>query len=244
MATEELLSFLHTFFTVSRYSIAEQGGIYHQSERTVHRLGLALAYSPDLPWWVSQQRFDALWLHRPWQLPGDALPPDVGVIYHHLPFDETLTMGFNQPLADTLGMLMPETLGYKQTDADAPQRAIGMIGDVTAQRFAAWQRWTTQTFGGYDQAQPGQRDEMSRVAVVGSMNDALIREAAERGAKLYLTGQYRKAAQEAVDATGMAVIAVGHRRSEEWGLMTLTHVLQRQFPALTVLHKKSGQPVG
>ncbi|GAB3261339.1 hypothetical protein GCM10027347_26310 [Larkinella harenae] len=58
------------------------------------------------------------------------------------------------------------------------------------------------------------------------MNDDLIREAAGRGGELFITGQYREGAQKAVSETGIAVIAVGHRRSEEWGMRALATVLQ------------------
>lgn len=168
------------------------------------------------------------------------------MVYHHLPFDETLTMGFNRPLAEAIAMLNLEALGYKQArdtgDELLPRRAIGMLGDVTARCFADWQQWITRAFGGYERAESGQQDTIARLAVVGAMNDALIREAADRGIDLYLTGQYRKSAQAAVDETGVAVIAVGHRRSEEWGLRTLATVLRQQFPTLEIDYKKSGQP--
>ena len=67
------------------------------------------------------------------------------------------------------------------------------------------------------------------------MNDALIREAADRGAGLYLTGQYRTPAQAAVNETGIAVAAVGHCRSEAWGLRALADVLRERWPELVIL---------
>jgi putative NIF3 family GTP cyclohydrolase 1 type 2 len=50
------------------------------------------------------------------------------------------------------------------------------------------------------------------------MNDVLVREADRRGARLYVTGQWRERAETAVRETGIGVVIVGHRRSEEWGL--------------------------
>lgn len=67
------------------------------------------------------------------------------------------------------------------------------------------------------------------------MNDALIREAADRGVGLYLMGQYRTLAQAAVDETGVAVTAAGHRRSEEWGLRALADALRERWPKLVIL---------
>ncbi len=42
---------------------------------------------------------------------------------------------------------------------------------------------------------------------VGAMNESLVREAAERGATLYLTGQYRLSTQKTVQETSIGVIA-------------------------------------
>lgn len=76
---------------------------------------------------------------------------------------------------------------------------------------------------------------MRRVAVVGAMTDALVREAADRGAQIYVTGQYRQPAREAVRETGIGVIAVGHRRSEIWGLRALAGVIRERWSMIEVI---------
>ena len=234
LSSVEIARFLAACFATDRYPESEQGGLYKPSDRAVGRIGLALEPTPAMVNWAITKRTDAVWLHRPWQLATDELPADVSVLYHHLPFDETLTMGFNQPLAQAMGMTAVEPLGFKQS-AGLPTRAIGMIGDAPVRDFAGWCQRVKKELGGYDQAVPGESATMSRLAVVGAMNDQLVREAAQRGATLFLTGQYRKAAQEAVDKTGLAVIAVGHRRSEEWGLRALATILHTRFPTLEVM---------
>ncbi|MGV3560710.1 Nif3-like dinuclear metal center hexameric protein [Larkinella arboricola] len=235
MLLSELTAFLAAFFNTAAYPPDEQGGIYsrpHPENYSIHRLGLALEPGPDFADWLSDNPINTLWLHRPWQLDPTALPTGVTVLFHHLPFDEHLTIGYNRPLADVLGLTwtdttVPEILGTKQSPG-FPVRPIGMIGPVPALDFTGWCRRISEHFGGYDEARPGTHDRPERLAVVGAMNDALVREAADRGAGLYLTGQYRKGAQKAVDETGMAVIAIGHRRSEEWGLRMLEKELRNQ----------------
>jgi len=74
------------------------------------------------------------------------------------------------------------------------------------------------------------------VAVVGAMTDALVREAAERGATLYITGQFRQPAKLAVAQTQIGVIVVGHRRSELWGLQALTGVVRERWSGLEVVN--------
>lgn len=231
----DLVNFLREEFAIDRYPDGEQGGVYHPTGRPIRRLGLALEPFPELVRWVIDNQFDALWLHRPWQLDLTTLPPDVGVIYNHLPFDEHLTMGYNTRLAAQLRAGgLPEPLGYKQatraTGEPLPQRPIGMVFDAEQQTAHDWSVTMQTLFGGFDRVELNRQTTVGRVAVVGAMNDTLIREAAYRGAGLYLTGQYRPSAQEAVDETGIAVIAVGHRRSEEWGVWALADVLRARWP--------------
>ncbi|RYF68364.1 MAG: hypothetical protein EOO39_19545, partial [Cytophagaceae bacterium] len=84
-------------------------------------------------------------------------------------------------------------------------------------------------------AEQGQRQPHDRVAVVGAMNANLLHEAHEQGVSLYLTGEYRKGAQAAVDETGISVIAIGHHRSEEWGLRALRSVLLERWSGVEVV---------
>lgn len=252
LSLRELADFLQNELATDRYLNREQGGIYHHSDRPISRLGLALEPWPALPKWLEENKLDALWLHRPWQLDRTKLPPDVGIVYHHLPFDEALTMGYNTLLANLMNSLgTPEPLGYKQDTTDTgellPKRAIGMLFDRVEQEFDAVLREVSTMFGGYDRAEAGRcqtgQHTIGRIAVVGAMNDALVREAHERGASLYLTGQYRKPAQKAVDDTGMAVIAVGHYRSEEWGMRALAALLHERWPTLNVVLPDNSEPV-
>ena len=247
----DLAHLLQREFTTNTYPKTEQGGIYQPSNRAVKRLGMALEPSPTLMEWVVNNQIDALWLHRPWKLDLSSLPANVGVVSHHLPFDETLTMGYNRVLAKQLSTLGdPIPFAYKPHplepgQAPLPARPIGMFIDVAPREFDYWLEIIKTMFDGYDRAEAGfgtgdWQPTSYRIAVVGAMTDALVREAAEQGANLYLTGAYRKPGQQAVDETGMAVIAVGHRRSEEWGLRALADLLRDQLPIECVLHE---QPV-
>ena len=90
-------------------------------------------------------------------------------------------------------------------------------------------------FGGLEaEAVPDRAAPVSRVAVVGAMTDALVREAAARGAGLYVTGQLRQPARAAAAATGIAVAAVGHARSERWGVRALAHLVAERWGGVRV----------
>lgn len=201
----------------------------------VKSIGLALEPWPGIYKWIVEKHLDVLWLHRPWKLDIERVPENVSVLYHHLPFDETLTMGYNLRMAQALQMSHPEEIGYKQT-ADLPRRAIGMLGQTPKADVVTWNQVVEEVFGGYDQIHQGHQPGIDRIAIVGAMNEDLIREAANRGAGLYLTGEYRKSAQTAVEETGVSVIAVGHRRSEEWGLRALADLLREQRVGETVYY--------
>ncbi|CCH51666.1 UPF0135 protein [Fibrisoma limi BUZ 3] len=238
MELREFIAFLDQCFATDRYAASEQGGIYWPAKEKaddlfIKRIGLALEPWPGIYEWIVEKHLDVLWLHRPWKLEIERVSHNVSVLYHHLPFDETLTMGYNLRLAQTLKMSNPEEIGYKQT-VDLPRRAIGMLGQTPMADVIDWSQMVEGVFGGYDQVHQGSQPGIGRIAIVGAMNEALIREAADRGAGLYLTGEYRKSAQTAVEETGISVIAVGHRRSEEWGLRALADLLREQREGVVV----------
>ncbi|MEI2578330.1 Nif3-like dinuclear metal center hexameric protein [Scytonema sp. PRP1] len=233
ISLEDIAEFLNQFFAVDLYSQEERGGVYLPSTRRVKRLGLLLEPSAQLHKWVRTQNLDALFLHRPWKLQPEQLAPDIGIISYHLPFDERLTFSFNPRLAEVLGMSGLEVLGEKD------KRAIGMIGEVPIQSFAHLCNCVNQIFGGYEQvdaAEPAaEPTEVTRIAVVGAMTDLLVREAASRGANVYITGQLRHPAEQAVEETKIGAIAVGHRQGELWGLRALAGVLRERWSSLEVV---------
>jgi len=229
LRVDDLAKFLDRFLAVDRYSQEERGGVYLPSTRPISRLGLALEPWLQLPQWVEQEKLDALFLHRPWRLQPEQLAQDIGVVSYHLAFDQRLTLSFNPRLAEVLGMSALSVLGEKQG------RAIGMIGDIPTQSFSSYRIYVDEVFGGHEEAHFGVKTEISRLAVVGAMTDSLVREAAARGADLYITGQLRQPAQSAIRETGISVIEVGHRRSEEWGLRAIAGVLRDRWSMLEVV---------
>jgi putative NIF3 family GTP cyclohydrolase 1 type 2 len=202
--------------------------VFVASAREVRRLGLALELSAGLVERVRDEAPDALFLHRPWGVETAGLPLDVGVLASHLPFDERLTIGYNPELAAALGLSRIEVLGLKDG------RPLGMIGDFAGEFEALLGRIAVE-FGNPEKIDPGSSASVRRVAVVGAMTDVLVREAAARGADAYVTGQMRAPARAAVDETEIAVVTVGHRRAEVWGLHLLARLLLAEWPTLTTI---------
>ncbi len=236
ISLDNIAQFLDCFFAVDRFS-NDQNGVYLPSTRPIARFGLALEPWAGLAEWASAEQLDALFLHRPWHLQPGQLPSDVGVLAYHLAFDECLTLGFNPRLATVLGMSKLEVLGEKKG------RAIGMIGDIPTQSFTSYLCCTDEVFGGQEEAHAGSYAQISRIAVVNAMTDTLVREAESRGAEVYTTGQLRPAAQAAVIETGIGVVAVGHRRCEEWGLRAMSGVLCERWSKLQIVIASSNFPL-
>jgi len=203
-------------------------GIWHAGPRLVRAVGLLLDPWPGMGAWVAAERLDAVIVHRPWQIPLDHLGT-TGVLAYHLAFDERLTLGDNPWLAARLGVAGPEVLGWKD------DRPIGMLGTVAATLVTDMVAAVTRLFGGLDTVLVTRPSTIERIAVVGAMTDRLVREAADRGAKLYLTGQFRAPARPAIEATGMSVLTVGHGRSERWGLQLLASLIADRWPSLRVV---------
>ncbi len=220
--------YLDELFEVARMPDDAPANIVRASDRPVTRLGLVLEPWPGIGHWAATNAIDALFIHRPWRLDTTLLDADIGIIAYHRAFDEHLTIAYNPWLADSIGMTTLEVLGTKES------RPIGMIGTVSADVVAHWAEHLAAIFGGLDEIHAATKATANRIAVVGAMNDALVREAAAQGASVYVTGQWRVPAAAAVAATGIGVAVVGHRRSEQWGLATMGRLLQDRWPNLSI----------
>ena len=227
----DLAMFLDGLLVADRFrGLDDPVGVWRPSERPVTAVGLLLEPWAGLPAWAAAHRLDALIVHRPWDLPADVPAlSGVGVLAYHLAFDERLTLGYNPRLAESLGLTDLEVLGRKAG------RPLGMVGDLAPDDGLRFLGRLAAAFGGLDEVAGDPDRLVARVAVVGAMSERLLREAAARGADAYVTGQYRRHAQAAVDETGLLVVAAGHARSERWGLAALGDALAGRWPTLRVV---------
>ena len=231
ISPNNLANFLDQYFETAKYA-EEAPLVRHQFSRSVRRLGLALEPWPGLPEWAAAEKLDAVFLHRSLRLDFSTLLEDIGVLASHLPFEEKLGIGYNPRLAVMLGMTHLETLGTRKG------RPLGMIGCVPPQTVAAFYQALNETFGGRDESRTCERNEVTKVAVVGAMSAELMYEASSRGAEVYVTGQMRRPAKEAILNTGLGLVIVGHPRSEQWALSALANVLRDRFCGLKVILAK------
>ena len=231
ISPNNLANFLDQYLETAKYP-DELPLVRRQFPHSVRRLGLALEAWPGLADWAKAEKLDAIFLHRALRLDFETLPEDVGVLASHLPFEGKLALGFNPRLTAMLGMTQLESLGSRKG------RTLGMLGAVPPQTVAAFYQSVSETFGGRDEARTCERNEVTKVAVVGAMTAELMHEASERGAEVYVTGQMRKPAKEAIVDTGLGLVIVGHLRSEQWALTALANVLRERFCGLRVVPAK------
>ncbi len=234
LSLDDIATYLDTYLGSTRFP-HDQNGIYRPSQRPLQRIGLALEPWPQIALWAQQERLDALFLHRPWQLDIQALPADIGILAYHLAFDLTLTFGLNMRLAQILQMSQPVPFAFKDS---VP---LGMSGAIPPVPLIAFKERLEHIFGAVPVIAEPYTETVRRIAIVAAMTDALIREAAALHIDLYITGQLRQPANKAVRETYMTVATIGHAVGERWGLRELAKVLQERWPNLvTVLAPASG----
>lgn len=185
---------------------------------------LALALEPgDLP---EDLEADALFLHRSRFL-GERWP-GLGVLGAHDGFDRHLTTGPNLRLARALGW----------RDVRTVRREGKLAGIVATPPQRTWDDLRAALhaeLGGEDASiPPSTAGHPLRVALMNAMNPGLIGQVAALGVTAYLTGQLRPSAVGAARAAGVGVVALGHRRTELWGLQQLARELEEAFPGLNV----------
>ena len=225
----DLATTLAPYVDAERYTReGDPAGVWIASDRPVHCLGLRLDAGRAPYGWLRGD-VDALLVHRPFGLWPARLPAGLGVLAVHRALDDRFATGHNPALAAALGLAL---------DAEPLRRGgavVGMVGTLEDAAADAEAR-VVAAFGGAEATAGEPLDEATaRVAVVGAMTEALVRDAAARGAGLYVTGQMRPPAMEAVGQTGMRVVAVGQRRSERWGLRHVGGLLAAAFPGLAVV---------
>ncbi|MFK7600680.1 Nif3-like dinuclear metal center hexameric protein [Deinococcus sp. SM5_A1] len=183
---------------------------------------LALALEPaDLPPEVDA---DALFLHRSLRV-GEGWP-GLGVLGVHDGFDLALTTGPNHRLARALGWRDVQAVVWKS-------ELKGITATPPQQSWDELRAALHTELGGEDTSwPPADTSGPLRVALMNAMNPGVIEHVADGGVRVYLTGQLRPSASAAAHARGMGMIALGHRRSEDWGLRRLAAELRAAFPDL------------
>lgn len=192
-------------------------------------------------------------LHRPWLLDRGRIPRRTTILSCHKGFDEVLTVGNNVALASTLGLDLDRSRvirGYK----GVPERAIGVVGPVSEASRKEFLELVKPEFPSIEGAFGFENNERSdvhqvvkAVAIMNAFHPeevqrvlalasdlGLIPSAEECDGIVYLTGAEREQGLQAAVQKHMAVVCVGHRACEEWGIKYLADILRREWPSIHV----------
>ena len=199
-------------------ALGEPRPVVRPRSGSVHTLALALE-PHDVPLELGA---DALFLHRSRGV-GERWP-GVGLLAVHDGFDRHLTTGPNLRLA--------AKLGWQDVQPVEWERASGLLATPPQTTWDALHAALRAELGGEDAALAPESAARPRVALMNAMRPELLQQAAAQGVSVYLTGQLRPSAVKAAQALGLGVVALGHRRSELWGLRQLARELEAAFPGL------------
>ena len=200
-------------------------------------------------------------LHRPWALDRRRVPRSATIVSSHKAFDEVLTVGNNAALATKLNMAKDSAAVIQGYKGD-PDRTIGIVGPLnttTTTRKVLKSQLEMEfksfegVFGfkeddeGVGELAASKESEIRCVAIMNAFHPEEVDTVAElavgmglapsmadcRGV-LYLTGAVREPGLEAALQKGMAVVCVGHRTCEEWGIRYLASIFRDRWPGLQV----------
>ncbi len=194
--------------------------LYRSSERPVQKMLLALEPG-EIP---LETDADALFIHRPFELAAHF--PSLGVLASHDPFDDQLTTNYNPSLARAQNWKKLRRLRLEE-------RTVGMVAEF--EHPLGWndllERLNAE-FGGWEDAIEPRDSSLKRLVLMSTFRPSAVELAARAGAQVYLTGQMRSSGRAMALERGLGIVALGHRRSELWGLQQLARDFRQAFPAL------------
>ena len=193
------------------------------SSTPIQRLALALDWR-DLP---AELNADAALLHR--ERGAEQHWPELTLLGSHDGFDTHLTTGPNYALA--------HHLGWKDLQEVWDDGLLhGIIATPPQSDFAALQQRLEDEFGPAEFAlAPINPCPPVRVAIMSATRPPLVKQVAQHGVSVYITGDMRRSALPALQECGMGILAMGHRQTELWGLRQLARELQAEFADLEVM---------
>jgi len=152
------------------------------------------------------------------------LANDLSLVGYHLPLDRHPEVGNNAGLFRRLGLVERRPFGlYKG-------QTIACMGDLPEPLpFDAFRARVADMLGGEGLVLPFGPDTVLTVAICSGGAPDLVREAIERGADAYLTGEASESVYHLAREEGIHYLGAGHHRTERFGVMALGEALEREF---------------
>ncbi|KAI0015111.1 hypothetical protein F4780DRAFT_773768 [Xylariomycetidae sp. FL0641] len=215
---------------------------------------VVLAITPTTPGFyasLSSSSSSAAFLHRPWSLDRRRVPRRAAVLASHTGFDAALTVGHNPVLAARLGVVV---LAAVVREFGAPlERAVGFDAPDAADddEGGTGPETMIEVVAIMNAFRPDEVERVAKAAAQALRDPSNTTTSEEEGEEerdddddddddsccrnvLYLTGAVREPGLQAARDRQMAVVCVGHRVCEEWGIRYLGELLKQTWPAMRV----------
>ena len=155
------------------------------------------------------------------------LANNLSLVGYHLPLDRHPEVGNNAGIFRRLGLSGRRPFGvYKG-------QTIACMGDLPEpMSFDALRSRVGEVFGiggGEGLVLPFGPDTVRTVAICSGGAPDLVREAIEKGADVYLTGEATEYVYHLAREEGIHYIGAGHHRTERFGVMDLGEAVQAEF---------------
>ncbi|MBF0183943.1 MAG: Nif3-like dinuclear metal center hexameric protein [Magnetococcales bacterium] len=234
----ELERYCHTLLNCASISDYAPNGVQVRGGEEIHRLVSGVSACMALFEQATAQQADLILVHHgmfwdkdPRVVEGSLKKRLQHLLQHnqtlmafHLPLDAHATLGNNAQILQRLNLTPGKPFGlYRGSHLSAiGQCPQGIPLDEMVQSIHT-------LFGGQPLLLPFGPPLIHQVAVCSGAAPELIREAKQKGADLFLTGEateyvYHFAAEEEIH-----FVAVGHHRSESFGVQALGETLAKQF---------------
>jgi len=240
----KIVQYLDTLLYSDKYDDYAVNGLQVEGKKDVSVLALGVSASLKLFQKARTESADAVLVHHGllWKASHPMriksifknrikflLKNDMSLLAYHLPLDGHKKYGNN--------ILIAKKLGLKDLNAFAKHgsKNIGIIGKLPkAVSFSSILNKTSHIFGQITANYCFSQDKIQRIAIVSGGADKDFLEATEKGADLYITGEFGEPVQEIARETGKSFISCGHYVTERFGLLKLEKVLRKKFSLKTV----------
>ncbi len=152
------------------------------------------------------------------------LEHDLTLMAYHLPLDGHPQLGNNIQILNKLDLTVAQPFG------DYRGFVLSFIGRTAkAVTIEAFAERVERLFGGQPLVLPAGPEWINRVAVCSGGAPEMIREAKNRGADLFLSGEAAEPVFHYAHEEGIHFIAAGHHRTEMFGVQALGEHLAERF---------------
>ncbi|MBF0453381.1 MAG: Nif3-like dinuclear metal center hexameric protein [Magnetococcales bacterium] len=233
-----LETYLHDLLHVAHFSDYCPNGIQVRGRKRIERVMTGVSACQDLIRFAISWQADLLLVHHGILWDKDSrvvtgsykdrlqllLKNDLNLMAFHLPLDAHPVLGNNAQILQQLDLTQTGPFGRYRGGT------LSFMGQCQQPlSLTNFSKKVKQRFGGSPLVLPFGPKKIKRVAVCSGGAPELVREAKERGADLFLTGEASEFVYHFAKEEKISLIAAGHHRTEKGGVKVLGDHLAEVF---------------